>query len=191
MRALALFVLLPTVVLAASFGGSGGGGGTCGVNMSCVAESFTATATSGTAFAVTSQLTCAVDLGPGALDCLGTDGSGFVTLPDGAVLKVGDTVLQNAQVTIVNGYLTLSNSAIRRLAGDAVPIEGGARSVAAALGACNAGNEWTLKADSASGASTSHRSRLCLCTSDGAGTPAYAWQNAVSGTVGTDTTCSD
>lgn len=36
---------------------------------------------------------------------------------------------------------------------------------------------------------TGARTRACLCTSDGGGTPTYAWQNLATGTVGTSTTC--
>jgi hypothetical protein len=42
-----------------------------------------------------------------------------------------------------------------------------------------------------SGAVLSARSRLCLCTSDGGGTPAYAWLNVVTGTVGTSSACNN
>lgn len=41
------------------------------------------------------------------------------------------------------------------------------------------------------GTGTSHRSRKCWCTSDGAASPVSAWVNMVTGTVGTTTTCSD
>lgn len=59
------------------------------------------------------------------------------------------------------------------------------------LETCAAGIEWQMRADAASGVSTGHRSRVCLCTSDGAGSPAYAWENITSGTIGTTTTCPD
>lgn len=190
MRRLSLLVVL----LALPAMGQGilyrAGGGSCGVNQSCVAEDFTASTGTGPGFAVSSQLTCAVDVGPGANDCFGTNGSGYVTLPAGAVLTVGSTLLQDAQVIIVNGYLTLSNSLIRTLSGAPVPLEGGARHVAQALGTCNAGLEWATRADAASGVSTGARSRLCLCTSDGAGSPAYEWRNiGCPNTSGTTTTC--
>ena len=57
------------------------------------------------------------------------------------------------------------------------------------LGTCDSDAEGTTALDVASGVSTGARTRLCLCTSDGAGTPAYAWQNLASATVGTATTC--
>lgn len=39
-------------------------------------------------------------------------------------------------------------------------------------------------------AASSVATRKCICTSDGAGTPAWAWVNTLTGTVGTSTTCS-
>jgi len=59
----------------------------------------------------------------------------------------------------------------------------------AALPTCVVGIEGTFKRDGTTGAASTARTRVCLCTSDGAATPAYAWVNAVSGTVGTATTC--
>lgn len=66
---------------------------------------------------------------------------------------------------------------------DATAVSGG--------NACSAGNEGKIRRDSAGGGTTGHRTKICLCTSDGAGTPAYAWQNIISGTVGTTTACND
>lgn len=57
------------------------------------------------------------------------------------------------------------------------------------LPTCGASLEWSVAADSTSGVSTAHRSRLCMCTSNGSAV--YAWQNIVSGTVGNTTTCND
>lgn len=62
---------------------------------------------------------------------------------------------------------------------------------ATSIGTCNAGAEGVTRRDSAGGGTTGHRTKLCLCTSDGAGTPAYAWTNLASGTVGTTTACND
>lgn len=39
------------------------------------------------------------------------------------------------------------------------------------------------------GTGTSSRTRVCVCTSDGAASPTYAWVNSSSGTVGTASTC--
>lgn len=57
------------------------------------------------------------------------------------------------------------------------------------IGTCNSLSERQLKSDSLAGGTSGARTRLCMCTSDGAGTPAYAWVNIVSGTVGTSTAC--
>jgi hypothetical protein len=184
-------VVLPAVARA-QFVASSGASATqvlaalVGQNLSV--NKLTATASSGTAVAATSQLACAVDFGPGAADCIGTNGSGYITADSNAVFDVGTSRVQNDQVTTV--YLTMINGGtIRRLDSAPISIEGGVRNVAAALGTCSAGTEWTIKADTASGVSTGARSRSCLCTSDGAGSPAYAWQNVVTGNLGTTTTC--
>jgi hypothetical protein len=62
---------------------------------------------------------------------------------------------------------------------------------ATAVGTCNAGAEGAMRRDTVGGGTGGHRTRVCLCTSDGAGSPAYAWQNMVSGTVGTSSACAD
>lgn len=67
---------------------------------------------------------------------------------------------------------------------------GSMKQVAATLRTCAAGTEGLITRDAAAGGSTGARTRYCLCTSDGGGSPAYAWQNLVTGTVGTTTTCS-
>lgn len=61
--------------------------------------------------------------------------------------------------------------------------------ISATLEACRAGLEGLVSRDILAGGTTGKRTKLCLCTSDGAGSPAYAWQNLATGTVGTDTTC--
>jgi hypothetical protein len=60
---------------------------------------------------------------------------------------------------------------------------------AAALTTCASGIEGAIMRDSAAGGTTGKRTKLCLCTSDGAGSPAYAWQNLATGTIGNTTTC--
>lgn len=55
------------------------------------------------------------------------------------------------------------------------------------LSTCSATIEGGLEEDVLSGASTGKRTKLCLCTSDGSA--AYKWQNVVTGTLGTTTTC--
>lgn len=59
------------------------------------------------------------------------------------------------------------------------------------LDTCNSGAEGEMEQDTTAGGTSGHRTRICVCTSNGAGTPTYAWQNVVSGTVGNTTTCSD
>lgn len=56
-----------------------------------------------------------------------------------------------------------------------------------ALPTCGSGFEGQLRSDFAGGASTGARTRLCVCTSDGAAV--YAWQNLATAAVGTTTTC--
>lgn len=65
------------------------------------------------------------------------------------------------------------------------------RPAVASLATCASATEGNISRDTLAGGTTGHRTRVCLCTSNGAGTPAYAWQNVVSGTVGTTSTCSD
>ncbi len=60
-----------------------------------------------------------------------------------------------------------------------------------ALPTCASGTEGFITRDTLKGGTTGHRTAMCLCTSDGAGSPAYAWTNMTTGTVGTTTTCSD
>lgn len=59
----------------------------------------------------------------------------------------------------------------------------------ATLDTCAAGIEGKMSRDTASGGTTGNRTTMCLCTSNGAGTPSYAWQNMVTGTVGSTTGC--
>jgi hypothetical protein len=66
--------------------------------------------------------------------------------------------------------------------GAVLPVGGTLRTCASAL-------EGLIARDSAAGGTTGNRTRVCVCTSDGAGTPAYAWVNLGSGTVGNTTTC--
>lgn len=66
--------------------------------------------------------------------------------------------------------------------------DGSHLSVFTTLQTCAAGIEGLISLDAASGISTAARTRMCLCTSNGSAV--YAWQNIVSGTVGTTTTCS-
>lgn len=85
----------------------------------------------------------------------------------GGVQTVGGPV--NAQTVTAGAYYALS---------------------ATAIGTCDSANEGRTRRDNtAGGTSTSARTRACLCTSDGAASPTYAWVNVHSGAVGTTTTC--
>jgi hypothetical protein len=107
-----------------------------------------------------------------SLEILGTDGSFFI--------GAGQNMLMDAQYP-------------RQ---DTIPFEHrgtkGYRHVPvslATLGTCGTsaapeGTEVTLSASSLSA-----RTRKCICTSDGGSTPAYAWANLLTGTVGTSTAC--
>lgn len=55
------------------------------------------------------------------------------------------------------------------------------------LKTCAAGFEGMLALDVLSGVATGKRTKLCLCSSDGAS--AYVWQNVATATLGTATTC--
>lgn len=55
------------------------------------------------------------------------------------------------------------------------------------LATCSATIEGAVSTDVLSGLATGKRTKLCLCTSDGAS--AYKWQNLATGTLGTTTTC--
>jgi hypothetical protein len=56
------------------------------------------------------------------------------------------------------------------------------------LGTCNSSSERSVVVPGDSGGTTGHRTRICICASDGAATPTYYWVNT-SGAVGTSTTC--
>lgn len=61
-------------------------------------------------------------------------------------------------------------------------------STSVTLDTCAVAFEGTVERDVLAGVATGARTRLCVCTSAGASD--YAWQNVVTGTVGTSTTCS-
>jgi hypothetical protein len=167
----------------------------CGVTQSCAAVSYEAEASSGTGFACTAALESCQDLGPGLCNFIGTDASGRIRLGSstcGPEVWVGEGSTRFAQGQVITGYYSMEggSTGIRNLTTGVIPLEGTSRHVPEALGTCNAAKEFGLKGDSASGVSTGARSRVCLCTSDGAGTPAYEWRNiGCPNTSGTATTC--
>jgi hypothetical protein len=189
MRRLSLLVVLLALPAMGQGILYGAGGGQCGVNMTCTAERFVATAGSGDGFACDSQLGSCFDVG-GACGQIGRDGSGFIQIGDGCspVVDVGDTTrIQSGQMILTNGGLFLDGTTYIQNQSGPVRIDDTARYVPRVLDTCVAGLEFSLATDVASGASTGARSRICLCTSDGAA--AYAWQNIVTANVGNATTC--
>jgi hypothetical protein len=128
------------------------------------APSYTSTASSGTNGFACASNGCRVDLGTGANDYLYSDGTSILT--PGAMYASGTISGASAQANSVR----LTN--------------------ATALPTCNSTYErYLYVAASTGGTGTLARTRLCLCTSDGAASPAFVWQNVVSGTLGTATTC--
>jgi hypothetical protein len=86
-----------------------------------------------------------------------------------------------------SGLLDLRNNATTKYLVD----EDGSRlGTRVTLKTCAAAYEGMVSLDVASGSTTtSKRTKFCLCTSDGAASPAYAWQNLATGTLGNTTTC--
>jgi hypothetical protein len=189
---------------ASGFTGPFGGpyGGRCGVNQSCAALAYEATRTDGeSGFTCTGTGVC-LDLGPGSLNQIGTNASGHILLgpvASNTIVKIGDTttLTGNGDWTNVNGVFDLQFNAYMTntqtkpvLVDDAQGFRIAPKAIAG-LPQCGVdvqeGTFWPVLA--AGGVATG----LCLCTSDGAGTPAYAWAriNLQAGTftTGTATTC--
>lgn len=72
--------LLPGLALAQFAVNNPGSSSGCNVNMSCVADNFTATTATGPGYACNSALASCVDLGPGSCNSLGTNGSGNIIM---------------------------------------------------------------------------------------------------------------
>jgi hypothetical protein len=94
--------------------GSGNGGtppAGCGEDESCAAVSYEATAVAGSGFTCTAALASCLDPGPGALNDIGTNGSGDILLGSGNVtVRVGGD--SGSIVMTGNGSLTNTNGAI-------------------------------------------------------------------------------
>lgn len=153
-------------------------------------------------------LDCSVNLGAsdfclkvrdnGTTDLFTVSGTGTATATalTATAAVTGGTLASNDTLS-VTGIATLSDDLLAQstisntTASQAVTISDaqGLLIVSQTLPTCAAGLEWTLVSDAASGVSTGARSRMCMCTSDGAGTPAYAWQNIVTANIGNTTTC--
>lgn len=100
----------------------GGGGGVCSLDSTteALAESYRATAVSGTGYQVDAVLACGVDLGPGARNCLGTNVGGDILLGPASgnttIVRVyGSEYITNilqvaAQVDIIGSSAHLANT---------------------------------------------------------------------------------
>jgi hypothetical protein len=166
------------------------------VGQEVAATRYTASATSGAAFSSSATLPAVLDMA-GADNQIGTDGTQILIGPTASttcIVKMGASLrfLCNGTAEI-NGPLDQYNAGFfKNTIGGAVKVDDaeGMNIAAKALGTCGASREGDILRDTAAGGSTTgERTRLCMCGSDGAGTPAYAWQNLVSGTTGTTTTC--
>jgi hypothetical protein len=192
-RALAVVAaLLAGAVAAQGYAPRGSGG--CGINQSCAAVSYEAEASSGSGFACTAALDACFDPGPGTCNEYGTNGSGDIILGGtdcNPTIRWGDSsVISGSSWSNTNGAINCEGNCIHRNNSGPLRMEDHVRYTAVALGTCSSTMEGSLASDAAAGASTGARTRVCLCTSDGAGTPAYEWRNiGCPNTSGTTTTC--
>lgn len=113
-----------------------------------------------------------------------------ITYHGGAITNNGD--LANLGNATFGGVFKVSSGGV--LSGNStnpvtVSDADGLRIAPNALDTCTATYEGALQNDSTAGIATGHRTRMCMCTSDGAS--AYKWQNVVTATLGTTTTCPD
>jgi hypothetical protein len=112
-RAIFVLALFPTLALAQF---SSNRGATCGVNLSCVSDTFTATTTTGSGFACNSALASCVDLGPGSCNSLGTNGSGNIVMGGTACSPTiligggGNITITGSNITMVNAGLDAGNN---------------------------------------------------------------------------------
>lgn len=201
-----------------SVGGDSGAcdsGGACGVALTAPAYSASAGSGSNGLSLLTSG--ARLDLGGGTSDYITSNGSGAqfttsVTLgsatslvwgaggnsisgTDSAALTLNSTAAVAGAVDIRGGNsnaaaVTLrTGTAIGMTVGlvGTVPAVKVANNTAANLPTCNSTiqNYMVIVQD----AGGSVRSRLCLCASDNAGSPAFAWVSLAGGTVGTSTAC--
>ncbi len=102
----------------------------------------------------------------------------------GFALKVGNANAIGLTGTIAGFYLDGFSTLKAQIWGDGSWRQG----TSPTLQTCAAGTEGTLTRQA--GASTGTRTFFCICTSDGGGTPAYAWARMDNiASVGTATTC--
>lgn len=168
---LVLMCLVPAVAAGQGVarGSAVNGSGTSLVALS--APRFTSSAASGANGFACSTNGARVDFGAGASDYASSDGT--------TVSFAGP--MQGTYITASAGIISPQFLRI---------------STASALGTCGAGAEGIFRWVTATGGtSTGARTKICLCTSDGAASPAYSWKN-ISGvfasdaaSVGDATTC--
>jgi hypothetical protein len=142
-----------------------------------VAAKFTSTvATNGVAFKCVNN--CAIDLGSGANDWISSNGT--------------SVVIGQGGLSVYGGSITTTGGTPLYLSGTgAVNMTTGININLTAIGTCDSTKEGDVRRMTGTGGTgTTLRTRMCICTSDGAASPAYAWMNLVSGTVGNSTTCS-
>jgi hypothetical protein len=163
------------------------------------AKTLTLTATAGPAVVCNSTMAggC-IDLGPGAHNAIGTNASGHVLIgPENdpsTVVRLGDkwTMYGNGTLLGTGAAIVLNNGGflVNQTGTEPVNVDDshGFRKVCyASLPTCGTqvpeGTQVTVCA------SGSARTKECECTSDGAGTPTYAWAHLGTWAIGDPTTC--
>lgn len=129
------------------------------VGQNISANSYTATASSGSGLSCSSQLESCIDLGPGSCNYIGTDSGGRVRIGASCAPEVwigdGTTRMQPGNVQILNGALFLNNTYVQNLSGGSVLIDNTAGfqlTPKVATPACAGANAGTFSALSSTGA---------------------------------------
>jgi hypothetical protein len=119
---------------------------------------------------------------PGFVSLYGANGTKFCPGADTACFTSNGTVITATYLTGTDYYVQTIN-AVNSTSTNA--IRWGAKTT---LDTCSSTIEGATQRQGGA-ASSGVRTKLCLCTSDGAATPAYAWQNIATAAVGNATTC--
>lgn len=163
------------------------------VGQPIAASTYAATTLTGSGHTCTAALAACFDPGPGTCNEYGTNGSGEIILGGtdcNPTIRWGDSsVISGSSWTNVNGAINCEGACVIRNNAGPLRVPDTVLMGPQTLLTCDATIEWAVAMDATSGGTTGARSRGCMCTSNGAGTPAYAWQNLATGTVGTSTTC--
>lgn len=104
---------------------------------------------------------------------------------------IGPSPGANVVMNIGPEYGATTSMQIYKGTSEGIQMNKGVRFARIALPTCNATNEGMIVDDVLAGASTGNATRLCACRSNGAGTPTYFWDNIITGTDGTTTTCAN